>query len=209
MKSTDFDKLNFELGQEFLAPLGYKYEKGNWHYLTDEWQLSFVLGKDKNASHFQVKYLTVALRHREVPVGDMKIKLVPYSDIDRGSPIQISPFKLGDFIESEFDSKDWKYANAMGNQRHENTYYPLYYGGEEHNAELRKGIEVFGAELISEDRSINLLSKAMIEVEKYGIRWADYLTPTEVVRQLRINGEKLWVENQWIDAYSETFTLPR
>ncbi len=45
--------------------------------------------------------------------GYMKIKLVPYSDIDRGSPIQISPFKLGNFIESEFDSKDWKYVNDI------------------------------------------------------------------------------------------------
>lgn len=208
MHASEFDKLNFQIGQEYLEPVGYRYENSNWHYLTEDWQLSFILGKDKNASHFQVKFLTVALRHRKVPIGDGKIKLVPYNNIDLASPVQISPFLLSEFIKSGCNPASWKYVNPRSNKgRHKNTYYPLYYGGEENFSQ--QSIQTFGADVITEDTSTDLLRDAIIDVSKHGVKWAKFLTPAEIVNQLKTNGDNWWVENQWIDAYSETFLLPR
>jgi hypothetical protein len=220
MLAPGFDKLNFELGQQYLEPEGYKYENGNWHLLNDDYQLSFILAKDKNASHFQIKYLTVAIRHREVPMGDDKVKLVPYNDLNKGAPVQISPFKLNGFISSNFSEESWKNVNAFSTRPHANTYYPLYYGGldkwvlkdkslprEQNLKHLKRSINLFEAELISEDETQNLLQSSMIQVAKYAQKWAEVMTPTEIVRQLKENGEGWWVENQWINSYCETFHL--
>lgn len=221
MLAPDFDELNFKLGKQYLEPKGFKYENGNWHFLNTDYQLSFILGKDKNASHFQVKYLTVALRHRDVPMGDNKVKLVPYADIDKAAPIQISPLKLANYVASRFSPSQWKYENVFKTPRHENSYVPIYYGGldkwvlkdrsltaEQNKSTLKKALRVFHVELVSEDEAKELLRDSMIQVAEYAKDWADYMTPDEIVSQLKEYGEGWWILNQWIDAYCETFAIP-
>ncbi len=86
-----------------------------------------------------------------------------------------------------------------------NNYHPIYYGGRE--IQSQESLNVFGAELINEQESIELLSQAMRQVAEYSLQWAQFMTPKEIVRQINENGENWWIEKEWVKAYSETFSL--
>lgn len=218
MRAPELDQLNKKIGEEFLSPKGFVFENGNWHFISEDYQLSFVLGKDKNASYFQIKYLTLCVVHFEVPEGDDIEEMKIIGDLDRSCPIQVSPFKLKEFVESEFNPKNWRYHNAHANKRHPDIYCPLYYGGldkwvmkdrsysESENREaLKRNVEVYGADLIDEDEAENILRDAIVLISEYGKRWAEYLRPEEVVSQITKHGDGWWVENNWVELYRKNF----
>ncbi|MEH6345486.1 MAG: hypothetical protein V7785_10410 [Bermanella sp.] len=220
MNASEFTGLSLRLGEKYLLDIGFQFNAGNWHFLNDEYQLSFILGKDKNASHFNVKYLTVALRH----IGfnwDDAIPMKLLSDIDKASPIQISPFKLKQYYESGFSSDEWIYTNSFQTPRHENVYFPIYYGGkkqkgllnalfgkEEKQARSAHSIETFGAELISEKETTKLMEAAFRNIADYGVQWANLMTPVKILYQLEQYNSDWWVEKEWIKAYQLNITKP-
>jgi len=220
MNASEFTDLSLRLGNKHLINLGFQFKSGNWHLVNDDFQLSFILGKGKGSSNFNVKYLTIALRH----IGynwEGTEPLKTFSDIDKGAPIQISPFKINEYCESQYSDKVWRYTNAFQKPRHENVYFPIYYGGkkqrgllstlfrkEEKQTRSAHSIEVFGAKLISEKETTKLMEVSFRNVADYGIEWAKLMTPDKIIDQLTKYNSDWWVEKEWIKAYELNITKP-
>ncbi len=220
MNASEFTDLSLRLGNKYLIELGFKFNSGNWHLINDDYQLSLILGKGKNSSNFNVKYLTVALRHVGFDWEDTK-PMKPMSDIDKGAPIQISPFKLKEYCESNYSNNVWTYTNAFQTPRHKNVYFPIYYGGKEQKGFLNSlfgrkekqarnahSVEAFEAELISEKETIKLMEATFRNVADYGAQWANLMTPVRILEQLEKYNSDWWVEKEWIKAYQLNITKP-
>ena len=214
MNAREFDALSHSLGNEYLAPCGFVYTKNNWHYISDKYQISFLHGKDRNASYSQITYLTLCIRHLEDPNEEGSWHKGIIDNLDKNCPIQISPLKIKEFIQSDYSPECWKYSNAQENIRHPNVYYPLYFGGldkwvmkdksyseSENAACLKRNVETYGAELIHEKKAKSILIDAMQQIAEYGKEWAEYLTPQEIMNQITNYGDNWWIEKNWVDRY--------
>jgi len=209
MNSFQFTDLFKNLGEKHLPKTDFIFKNDGWHHLNNDYQLSFILGKDNNSPYFNVKYLSVILRHTNINPGKSKFK--PYISYDKGSPIQISPLYLKKYVKSDFNSRIWHYTNAYRKPRPSKVYAPIYYGGKkrkffiskisESHAYRKNQIELFGAKYITENQATKELEKAIVDFSKYGIKWSEHMNPINILAQLEQYNDDWWVEKNWIEAY--------
>ena len=218
MKSSDLDALNKRIGSEILVAAGYVYKNKSWHLVSGDYQLTYSLSTDRNASGIHVKYMTLCLYHLSIPVGEDDSPFQLYSDLDGACPVQISPQLLQTYVSSGFDSAQWHFTNTQQSDKSEKAYQSFYYGGldkwimsdrsftaEENHQQLEAAVAQFGARLISEAELEEVLENAISSIGRYGNLWADHMTPSEIIHQIRTYGDGWWIEKEWVKKYLQTF----
>ncbi|MFT7592504.1 MAG: hypothetical protein ACI9UJ_002442 [bacterium] len=224
MTASEFYELCLKLGNKILEPKGFAYfGKGVWAYKSSEYMLAFEPVNLNKLEQFNIKFLTLVY-YNYVNRCDFAA-LDPSKFVDKGGPIQINPLNIAEFVKSDFSDESWHYSNAYTKGDNSNTYHPLFYGGVEAQSILGKfsnkkslklktgGDPVFvqrmGAEVISEDKAKNILTKSMTDIAEYGFQWAERFTPDNIIHQIETYGEGWFIEKEWIKAYKLHLVAPQ
>ncbi|MCF2910484.1 hypothetical protein L1285_19420 [Pseudoalteromonas sp. DL2-H2.2] len=209
MKANEFYSLSEELGSKYLLPLGFRFNNGGWYFADDNYMLAFELANISHSQSIFLKYLTVVF-YNYVKCEDFQA-MQPMQYADHYGPVQINPMQLPAY-------EQWQYTNAHNSRGETSAYFPLYYGGLIGAEPIRQGFFVKkqwempkgllpgwiterGADIVTEDEARELLKKAMINTAEYVFKWADTLTPHEIIRQIEENGDDWFVEKEWVKAY--------
>jgi len=217
MNAREFHAIFKASGERHLSPAGWRYRKHSWHLEREEFYLALIPADTKYGMGLQIKYLTLTLVHAAVtcPSGE---KPRPFENNDQFCPAQISPMRLKKYVETNCSDWVWHHVVPHRNRWTQNTAYePLFYGGEnnwvlaEKNASawqnrwaLRFLVKQFGATLLREREVEPRIERLVARCAEYGLTWAQHMTPSEVMRQLRHYGDG-WQAPNWLNAYETAF----
>jgi len=218
MKVEEFYDAFKRLGERYLVHAGWVYKYKMWHFIDDTIRLSFIPVTTKFGRSFQVKHLTLTLRHTQVEASEDLEEKKKYNNNDKFCPAQISPGRLRPFVESGFSRRVWHYVHPREDDRsHELAYMPIYYGGEhrwildqndapeEENREtLLEFLKVEGIDYLEEEIALTHLETAFEDVSLFARKWVEFMTPQETMKQFILYGG-WWVDKEWLEAYEKKF----
>lgn len=215
MKIQQFWEVFESCGNE-LSVEGFEFTGNSWVFYSDDFKLSFEAPSDRYCHWLQVRFLTLCLIHKNVSGPDDPEPWL--SDLlNLNCPVQISPELLPRYKSARFKRRVWHYSIPRGYaQPNRLCYMPVYYGGadkwilkdtsgsEAQNRDaLMKALKEYGIDYISEQSCIEKTKCAVNAVAEASIFWAESMSPSTVLAQLRRYGSDWWVEKEWVRGYQQ------
>ena len=199
-----------------LASSGFEFKDNCWVYIHDEYKLSFEAPSDRFGHWLQVRYLTLCLAHKEIPGPDDPEPWLS-SSLNMNCPVQISPALLLRFKSAHFKRRVWHYSLPWKNNlRNPACYLPVFYGGPtkwvlkdksgseaENRRALLETLHQFGIDSVSEQSCIDDITSSASAIAEAGKFWAECMSPSSVLAQLKRHGSDWWVEKEWIRGYQQ------
>ena len=219
MTAAEFHMLFRTAGKRTLAPLGFRYRAHAWHRATADTQLSFCPADTKFGVGFATKYMTLALWHTSVQPPPF-FAFQPFKNNSGFCPVRISPSVLAAFVQANFDNRLWDCPPPGQSPRM--TQEPVYFGGpdfrtladpaasrEQNQTALLHVLEADRIDDLSEESTMEIVSRAFDLVAEHALPWAQYASIREVHRLISAHRDQRspHLLEAWVDSYGTAARL--